>query len=75
MGIEIKTPADLTRLSGSIIRKLELLTEPVRVRIEIDGPDEMRYTLLVTPSYTTQGTPTEVKFITALNLNVAQDKE
>ena len=73
--IEIKSPADLVRLSGSIIRKLELLTDPVRVRIEIDGPDEMRYTLLVTPNYATTGTPTEVRVTTGLNLNVSQDKE
>ena len=75
MGIEIKSPADLAQLTSSIIRKLELLTDPVRVCIEIDGPDEMRYTLLITPNYVTQGTPTEVKFTTGLNLNVAQDKE
>ena len=75
MGIEVKTPADLVRLSGSIIRNLELLTNPARIVIAIDGPDEVRYTVLVTPYYVTQGTPTEVKVTTGLKLDVSQDKE
>lgn len=73
--IEIKTVEDLVKFSGSIIRVIEMRNDPVRLILGIDGPDEQRYTLTVTPNYTTQATPLSLTITTGINLNVSQDKE
>lgn len=72
--ILIQRPEDLVQLNSSIIRTVEMQANPVAVKLAIDGPDEMRYTLLITPNYSIQSTPVAATISLGIGLTITKEK-
>ena len=71
MPIVIANQSDLAKLASSVIRNIALLDNPARCIIELDGPDEQRYILTLTPNQSVQLTPISVIVNSGIALNFA----